>query len=106
MNLHLGSLYFIIRINMKQTAKRIIFAGQVQGVGFRFTAFSVANRCQLTGVVRNLADGTVEMIAQGEAEDIGDCVREIENSFDHYIKDIQVEQIPLDPAYRDFRITF
>lgn len=91
---------------MKQTAKRIIFAGQVQGVGFRFTAFSAANRRQLTGIVRNLTNGTVEMIAQGDPEDIGDCVQEIKKNFDYYIEDTQVEQIPLNPAYRDFRITF
>ena len=51
-------------------AKRIIFIGRVQGVGFRFTAHSIARRCQLTGFVRNLPDGSVEMFAQGQAEDI------------------------------------
>ena len=52
---------------MTQIAKHIIFTGRVQGVGFRFTVYDMANRYQLIGQVRNLGDGTVEMIAQGDA---------------------------------------
>jgi len=58
---------------MGQSAKHIIFIGQVQGVGFRFTGLSTANRYGLTGLVRNLPDGTVEMIAQGFSENIDDA---------------------------------
>lgn len=59
-------------------AKHIIFKGSIQGVGFRFTAHRMAGRHQPTGYVRNLRDGTVEMLAQGAAEDIDDCIRDIQ----------------------------
>jgi acylphosphatase len=91
---------------MKDIAKRIIFRGRVQGVGFRFTALNVANQYQLTGLVKNLPDGTVEMIAQGCSDDITDCVRDISESFGYNVKDTQVEDVPVDPRYRDFKITF
>ena len=59
---------------MEQSAKHIIFSGRVQGVGFRFTVLNIANRYMLKGIVRNLPDGTVEMIAQGSVEDIDSCI--------------------------------
>ncbi len=91
---------------MSRFAKRIIFIGRVQGVGFRFTAFNIANRYRLTGLVRNLPNGAVEMIAQGAADDIDNCIRDIEKSFADYIKETKIEEIPSDPKYKDFKITF
>jgi acylphosphatase len=87
-------------------AKHVIFIGRVQGVGFRFTVHRMANRHQLTGFVRNLPDGTVEMLAQGPARDIDDCVRDIRDYFDDYIRDTEIQEIPPDPKNKDFRITF
>ena len=91
---------------MNQTAKHIIFTGQVQGIGFRFTALDIANRYKLTGLVRNLPDGTVEMIAQGPSEDVADCIRDIKEAFEGYIRETKTEEIPPDPKYTDFKITF
>jgi acylphosphatase len=45
---------------------RIILRGQVQGVGFRVFVRDRARQLGLTGWVRNLADGSVEVVAQGE----------------------------------------
>ena len=84
----------------------MVFVGRVQGVGFRFTAYNIANRHRLTGLVRNLLDGTVEMIAQGPAANIDDCIREIKESFPGYLRETKVEEIPLDAQYKDFKITF
>ena len=50
--------------------KHIFFSGQVQGVGFRYTAMYLARPLGLTGWVRNLMDGRVEMEAQGEEGDV------------------------------------
>jgi acylphosphatase len=91
---------------MNQAAKHIIFTGQVQGIGFRFTALDIANRYKLTGLVRNLPDGTVEMITQGPSEDVADCIRDIKEAFEGYIRETKTEEIPPDPKYTDFKITF
>ena len=87
-------------------AKRIIFIGQVQGVGFRFTAHRIAERCELTGFVRNDPDGTVEMLAQGRADDIDSCVKDLQATFAGYLRETKIEEIPPNPKYTDFRITF
>jgi acylphosphatase len=91
---------------MSQIAKHIIFTGQVQGVGFRFTAFNMANRHQLTGFVRNLPDGTVEMLIQGTSGAIDDCIRDIKEYFSSYIRETKIKEIPSNSQYKDFEITF
>ena len=91
---------------MDQTAKHIIFIGRVQGVGFRFTAHHIANRHQLTGFVRNLPDGTVEMLAQGRAENIDNCIQDIQESFAGYIRESRIEEMTFNPQHTDFKITF
>ena len=48
--------------------KHIIFYGRVQGVGFRYYSVYKARALGLTGWVRNLYDGTVEMEVQGKRE--------------------------------------
>lgn len=50
---------------MKMVRKHIIFSGRVQGVGFRYTACYLARSLGLTGWVKNLWDGDVEMEVQG-----------------------------------------
>ena len=87
-------------------AKHIIFIGRVQCVGFRFTAHRMAHHHQLTGFVRNLPDGTVEMFAQGSGRDIDDCIQDIKEYFGDYLRETRLQEIPPDPKYKNFRITF
>ena len=48
----------------------ILYAGRVQGVGFRYTVKTVATGFEISGHVRNLADGRVELIAEGRREEL------------------------------------
>ncbi len=91
---------------MNQAAKHITFTGRVQGVGFRFTALDMARRYNLTGWVRNLPEGTVEMLAQGTSDDIDNYLRDIGQSFTGYIRETRIEESPFNPRYKDFKITF
>lgn len=58
--------------------KRIVFTGQVQGVGFRWRARQAANLYGCTGWCRNDWDGTVTMEIQGTEEAIGKVIQSIE----------------------------
>ena len=51
-----------------RVARRFVLSGRVQGVGFRYFAADAARREGLVGSVRNLEDGRVEAIAEGELE--------------------------------------
>ncbi len=91
---------------MEQAAKHVIFTGRVQGVGFRYTAHHIAGRYNVTGYVRNLPDGTVEMLIQGPAQDVENCLREVQDEFSGYIRDTRDEPVPYNPRYTDFRVAF
>jgi len=91
---------------MADIARHIFFSGSVQGVGFRFTAMRIAQRWGLGGFVRNCADGRVEMLAQGAADDIERCLEDIAESFAGYIRKTDVQDVECDPEYSNFRIVF
>ncbi len=73
------------KVNRKKAT--IYYSGRVQGVGFRYTVKSVANGFEVTGTVRNLPDGRVELMAEGVKEEILaflDAIRE--SGMDHFIE--------------------
>jgi acylphosphatase len=48
----------------------VLYSGQVQGVGFRYTARTVATGFDIAGTVRNLSDGRVELVAEGRRQEL------------------------------------
>ncbi len=50
-------------------AKQVFYSGRVQGVGFRYTVKRIAGGFEVTGSVRNLPDGRVELQAMAEESD-------------------------------------
>jgi len=73
---------------MKRQA-RIRFTGIVQGVGFRYTTRHVANNLGLTGWVRNMNDGSVEAVAEGEEERVKQLIDSLEERFRSYINNTE-----------------
>ena len=60
-------------------AMQIFYEGRVQGVGFRYSVRQIAKGFNVTGWVRNLADGRVELQVSGEAEEVSaflECIRQ------------------------------
>jgi acylphosphatase len=53
-----------------RVARRFVIAGRVQGVGFRWFTHDAAAREGVHGWVRNLADGSVEVVAEGDRSDV------------------------------------
>lgn len=58
-------------------AKRVIFEGRVQGVGFRYTVKDLARGFDVCGFVKNLPDGSVELQAMGEPDELESFIHEI-----------------------------
>ncbi len=88
-----------------KVARKFIISGDVQGVGFRFFAQRVAARHQVVGYVRNLPDGTVEALAEGELEGVEGFKHDISTG-PGYARVEKVEEISLEPTgrYPAFRI--
>lgn len=74
---------------------RIYFYGRVQGVGFRYYAVQKANQLGLTGWVRNLSDGSVEMEVEGQEPLIDQLIIFLQNRTYIWIENIKVKTIPL-----------
>ena len=87
-----------------RVARRFVISGRVQGVGFRYFAESAAAREGLNGSVRNLPDGRVEAIAEGEAESI----ERFERAIRHGPPGARVDHVDVDdtvPSGRDTGFT-
>lgn len=88
------------------SAKRVIFSGRVQGVGFRYTTKQLALGFDIVGWVRNQKDGTVELQLMGETEEVEDFITEIveESELASLIKEHQIWDIDPLPDCRGFTI--
>ena len=75
--------------------KHIFFTGRVQGVGFRYTAVHLARPLGLTGWVKNLWDGRVEMEVQGRSEAIERLLSQLRNQRFIVIEDIEIQEMPV-----------
>lgn len=64
----------------------VFFTGHVQGVGFRYTTMQIAREFEVTGFVRNLVDGRVQLEAEGNRADIDAFVAAIEERMHGYIR--------------------
>ena len=53
-----------------RVARRFLVSGRVTGVGFRYFTQDIARREGVTGIVRNLPDGRVEVLAEGDMESL------------------------------------
>ena len=84
---------------------RVLYSGSVQGVGFRYSVKSVATGFDLTGTVRNLPSGEVELVAEGvrgELEAFREAIRE--SGLDHFIRNEDISWQEAKSEFRGFEI--
>lgn len=88
-------------------ARRVIFEGRVQGVGFRYTTKDIAKGFEVCGTVKNLPEGTVELEVMGEREEVEAFLKEIaeESALAHHIKGMHVKNIPPLDGVKGFTIS-
>ncbi|MBC8108237.1 MAG: acylphosphatase [Anaerolineae bacterium] len=84
--------------------REIRFSGHVQGVGFRYTTQDIARQFDVRGYVRNLPDGKVELIVEGDEREIDRLVRSIENRMGSFIRNVTSSLMPATGEFRDFSI--
>ena len=84
------------------TRWHIIFTGQVQHVGFRYTAYYFTRDLYLTGWVDNLMDGRVEMEVQGGPLQLQKLLSRLKGQFK--IEDVEITKIDPIPHERGFRV--
>lgn len=72
-------------------AVRLNYSGRVQGVGFRQTTAEIARRHPVSGFVRNLADGTVELVAIGAETAVRGFLADVRTRFERNIRGMNEE---------------
>jgi acylphosphatase len=83
----------------------IYYSGYVQGVGFRYTAKSVAAGYEIAGTVRNLSDGRVELIAEGMREELEQFRGAIRDAgLKHFIRDEAITWSQVQNCFKGFEI--
>lgn len=65
---------------MKRVRVTNFFTGHVQGVGFRYRVKMVASGFEVTGTIRNLDDGRVELVAEGQKTELEEFLEAIRDS--------------------------
>jgi acylphosphatase len=86
--------------------RRIIFKGRVQGVGFRWNTVDALKGYLITGLVRNLSDGSVELIIEGKPECLDEAQKRVEDRMRGYWKSRRYEDIDGEPHYDNFKILY
>src|SRR5438067_2060025 len=74
----------------KVVAKKALYSGMVQGVGFRYAAKHCAGDFAVTGYVHNLPSGEVELVAEGEAGQVDAFLAQVAQRMAQYIREARV----------------
>jgi acylphosphatase len=86
-------------------ATRVFYEGYVQGVGFRWTTQRLAHGYDVTGWVRNLPDGRVELQVSGEDEEVAAFLRAIrESALGNHISSERSSEVEIERRFKGFRI--
>jgi len=91
--------------NWMPVCKHVRYTGKVQGVGFRYTAQRVAEEFPISGYVRNLREGAVEVVAEGLPEDVDSFLAALARQMAGYIEETTVQDQPCG-GYRGFRVRY
>jgi len=90
----------------KKQSIHVFFSGHVQGVGFRFTTERLAEKFGLAGFVRNLSDGRVELVCEGEKTVLNNFLAELEGTMREYITDYSTKWGKANNLFSSFHIRF
>ena len=86
--------------------KRLIYHGQVQGVGFRYTVMQIVRDYKVTGYVQNLSDGSVGLEAEGSASEVVSFLDEVEDRMTDFVRDITEEDFPYTGRFSHFKVRY
>lgn len=90
---------------MSRSRLHIFYSGTVQGVGFRYTVKSLSAGYEVAGTVRNLMDGRVELVAEGERDELKAFQQGIrESELGHFIRNEDVSWEEARGGLRGFEI--
>ena len=91
---------------MGDQQRQILFEGDVQGVGFRYTACRVAGRYDIAGHVRNLPDGRVECVVEGDSAEIDAFLDDLREAMRGHIRRQSEQVSPYSGRFGPFSVKY
>ena len=82
----------------------VYFSGRVQGVGFRYSTLQVAKEFEVTGFVKNLPDGRVQLEAEGRQAEVSAFVSAIEERLHGLVRQVERHPGSREPQFAGFEI--
>jgi acylphosphatase len=90
---------------MERQRLHVFYSGRVQGVGFRYTVKAVARGFEVAGTVRNLPDGRVELVIEGQKSELEEFRKAIQDSeLGHFIRQEETSWSEASNEFRGFEI--
>jgi acylphosphatase len=84
----------------------VVYEGRVQGVGFRFTAQRIAADLNVSGWVKNMPDGSVEVVAEGDKKGLDIFLAEVKRALSRYISQDKSTWQEYTGEFKSFAIRF
>jgi acylphosphatase len=84
----------------------VLVAGDVQGVGFRYTARQIAAGYAVTGFVRNLRDGRVQIVVEGQPQEIDGFLNALQARMERYIRTVTANELAATGEFSGFEVRF
>jgi acylphosphatase len=94
-NLDSNTIVINLVASLMRVCKRVHYWGRVQGVGFRASAKYVASNYDVTGYVRNLPDGQVELLACGETGEVERFLADLAERMADYVRGHRIDDEPI-----------
>ena len=91
---------------MVRQQQKVLYSGYVQGVGFRFTACRLAAGYDITGYVKNLADGRVECVVEFELDDIQAFVEALSVTMSDHVQSRTQQESPYSGKFTGFGVSY
>jgi len=91
---------------MAEEQRTVYFSGDVQGVGFRYTACRTAAQYNVTGYARNLPDGRVECLVEGPDTEIDSFLADLARRMSGYIRLQEQQTARYSGRYKTFGVKF
>lgn len=86
--------------------KTVLYSGRVQGVGFRYTTCQIAVGHDVTGYVKNLPDGRVEVVVEGAAKAVQRFLTAVEAEMSANIRGTETTESPGTGEYSGFAVRY
>ena len=89
-----------------QQRREVCYEGHVQGVGFRYTARRIASQFDVTGFVRNLPNGRVQLVLEGPPDQLDQMLGELNAAMGQYIRRADMQRLDATGEFIRFEIAF